>query len=386
VGRLLATGVHAVEDLDKEPLKHAEELSRQRSDTRVRAGSFARESCRSAASHTKGCCHRKWSDPPYLGRARSITSSRSGGRTFEEDAIRSTAGNCCTSSEAKICRWGGRRSHPDDLRTCELTGLTIHAEFATAGAHPRLQVLADLLDGIEHRMERGELASIVAEQVDAARRAKRCRIEAARLSTPGRVCGGTNAAWLEPAPSWGHLRNRRKCACGPDRVRQAQGAGMGVSAISARLLRAGSSALWLLQLWFRLAPSGQSTFALPAWIMREGAAGRRFRAMWTQFFRAADAPQPLDAQSVANRAGGIRLALRRAREGDQHMREPADPPSGRPNAGYLNLPAPMTNILLGSLCGYLRDNRTWIDEPVDYSRSGVAQLHIRFKANALLCR
>jgi superfamily II DNA or RNA helicase len=114
-----------------------------------------------------------------------VTSSCSGARMLEEEAIRSTAGNCCMPSEAKTCKWGGRRSHPDDVRTCELTGLTIHAEFATAGAHPRLQVLADLLDGIEHRMERGELASVVAEEVAVALRAKRCRIEAARLSPNG---------------------------------------------------------------------------------------------------------------------------------------------------------------------------------------------------------
>jgi hypothetical protein len=114
-----------------------------------------------------------------------VTSSCSGAGMLEGEAIRSTAGNCCMPSEAKTCKWGGRRSHPDDVRTCELTGLTIHAEFATAGAHPRLQVLADLLDGIEHGVEMGELASVVVEQVGAARRAKRCRIEAARLSPNG---------------------------------------------------------------------------------------------------------------------------------------------------------------------------------------------------------
>ena len=39
----------------------------------------------------------------------------------------------CAPAEAKTCMWSGRRSHPDDLRVCSLTGIPFHVEFAASG-------------------------------------------------------------------------------------------------------------------------------------------------------------------------------------------------------------------------------------------------------------
>jgi hypothetical protein len=111
-----------------------------------------------------------------------VTSSVSQGRVFKDVAIRSTGGNFCAPGEARQCLWSGRRSHPDDLRTCNLTGLPIHYEFATADGAPRLQPLAELLDGVRRTADEMPLWDKVAGQVTAALKGGKCRVEAAVLS------------------------------------------------------------------------------------------------------------------------------------------------------------------------------------------------------------
>jgi hypothetical protein len=77
-----------------------------------------------------------------------VISSVSQGRVLKDVAIHSTGGNFCAPCEARECFWSGRKSHPDDLRTCVLTGLPIYYEFTTAEGAPRLQPLAELIDGV----------------------------------------------------------------------------------------------------------------------------------------------------------------------------------------------------------------------------------------------
>jgi hypothetical protein len=111
-----------------------------------------------------------------------VTSSVSQDRVLKDVAIRSTGGNFCAPDEARQCFWSGRRSHPDDLRICNLTGLPIHHEFATANGAPRLQPLAEMLDGVRRTADEMPLWDKVAGQVMAALKGGKCRVEAAVLS------------------------------------------------------------------------------------------------------------------------------------------------------------------------------------------------------------
>ena len=77
-----------------------------------------------------------------------VTSSISGVRLMESAAIKSAAGKYCSPSEGGSCFWSGRKSHPEDLRECALTGVfRIHADFTMNGGVPRLEPLARLLEG-----------------------------------------------------------------------------------------------------------------------------------------------------------------------------------------------------------------------------------------------
>ena len=65
-----------------------------------------------------------------------VTSSLSDVRILEEVAVRLGRRKILAPVEAKSCLWSGRKFHPDDLRVCELTGLPIHFQFATASTPP----------------------------------------------------------------------------------------------------------------------------------------------------------------------------------------------------------------------------------------------------------
>jgi hypothetical protein len=111
-----------------------------------------------------------------------VTSSLTGAHILEEVAIRSATGKFCAPNEAKPCLWSGRKFHPEDLRVCELTGLPIHFEFATATNPPRLQPLVDLLNGIKRTADKSQVWDALATKVAAALGKRRCRVEAAVLS------------------------------------------------------------------------------------------------------------------------------------------------------------------------------------------------------------
>jgi len=111
-----------------------------------------------------------------------VRSSLSEARILEEVAVRSAAGKFCSPVEAKPCLWSGGKLHPDDLRVCDLTGLSIHFEFATANNHPRLQPLVDLLNGIKRTVDEPQLWDDVTTKVTAALGRGRYRVEAAVLS------------------------------------------------------------------------------------------------------------------------------------------------------------------------------------------------------------
>lgn len=111
-----------------------------------------------------------------------VESSLTGALILENVAVVSASGKYCAPIEAKTCAWSGRISHPADLRVCDLTGLTIHFEFATRDTEPRLQVLVDLLDGITRTAEDTTRWEGIAQMVSTLLRGGRCRVEAASLS------------------------------------------------------------------------------------------------------------------------------------------------------------------------------------------------------------
>jgi SNF2-related domain/Helicase conserved C-terminal domain len=111
-----------------------------------------------------------------------VTSSLSQTRILEDAAIRSSRGTHCSPTEAQTCLWSGRKSHPDDLRVCELTGLPIHFEHATGDHAPRLRPLSEMLDGMRRTTDETQLWDSVAPKVSSAVKGAKCRVEAATLS------------------------------------------------------------------------------------------------------------------------------------------------------------------------------------------------------------
>lgn len=124
-----------------------------------------------------------------------VASSISGVRVLEEVAVVSAAGNYCTPKEAKRCVWSDRRYHPDDMRVCELTGISIHFGYATDGPLTRLRPLIEMLDGARRtshaREDTGCVEALLKEKLGG-----RCRVEAAELS-PGGQCRASSATRTE---------------------------------------------------------------------------------------------------------------------------------------------------------------------------------------------
>jgi hypothetical protein len=86
-----------------------------------------------------------------------VSSDLSGARLLEEEAIKSVTGKYCVPIEAKLCMWSGRKYYPDDLRTCQITGLPIYFEYITTNGYVRLEVLSNLLNHIIRKSDKSEL-------------------------------------------------------------------------------------------------------------------------------------------------------------------------------------------------------------------------------------
>lgn len=115
-----------------------------------------------------------------------VTSSISQARILERYALQSVAGNFCAPLEGRRCMWSGRKFHPDDLRTCALTGVPMHFEYATSDARASLQPLSDLLYGLRRTADGSDLWETIAAKASAALGRGRCRLEAAQTSPDGR--------------------------------------------------------------------------------------------------------------------------------------------------------------------------------------------------------
>jgi superfamily II DNA or RNA helicase len=111
-----------------------------------------------------------------------VTSSVSGARLQHRLAIRSIAGKYCALAETKECMWSGRRSHPDDVFVCTLTGILFHVAFAAPGEKPYLQPLGDLLHGVRRTADAPNRWEDIASEASTALRGSRCRVETAHVS------------------------------------------------------------------------------------------------------------------------------------------------------------------------------------------------------------
>jgi hypothetical protein len=109
-----------------------------------------------------------------------VSSSLSGARILERVAISSVTGKFCAPLEARQCLWSGRKCHPDDLRTCELTGISMYFEYATSDS--RLEPLVKLLDGVERKSAEVDLWDNIANNASVVIGKKNCKVEVADLS------------------------------------------------------------------------------------------------------------------------------------------------------------------------------------------------------------
>ena len=126
-----------------------------------------------------------------------VSSSVSGIRALQAESIASASGKCCVPAEAKLCMWSGKKIHPDDLRTCDLTQMNAHFEFMTTNGACRLEPLLNLLNGLRRKADKQELWTRIAEDLSRIANAK-SQVEAAILSPSEQylaVCVETKS-WL----------------------------------------------------------------------------------------------------------------------------------------------------------------------------------------------
>jgi hypothetical protein len=118
-------------------------------------------------------------------------SSLSDARFLESEGVRSAYGKFCAPVEARTCQWSGEPTHPDDLRTCSLLGLSVHFRYLTPDTS-RLEVMQELLSGARRTSALSEQWAELAAIASRALKNQKCRIEAAQLSPDNRrlaLCG-----------------------------------------------------------------------------------------------------------------------------------------------------------------------------------------------------
>lgn len=114
-----------------------------------------------------------------------VTSSISNARILDGVALRSIAGKYCSPSESKESVWVEGKYHPDDIRTCRLTGLTIYYEYSINNSDLRLQPLVELLDGIKRPSDKSDLWNSLVVKLNESLKKGKQKIESAQLSPDG---------------------------------------------------------------------------------------------------------------------------------------------------------------------------------------------------------
>lgn len=114
-----------------------------------------------------------------------VSSSVSRQRILESIALRSVDGRYCSPAEAGTCTWSGRKSHPDDLLACRLTGVVAHSTYLTDRAVPCLKPLVEMLDGASRPADRMDLWNAASSRIGAQTSGGKGKIEAAVVSPTG---------------------------------------------------------------------------------------------------------------------------------------------------------------------------------------------------------
>jgi hypothetical protein len=109
-------------------------------------------------------------------------SSLSEAKVIETIAMRAVSGRICAPFESKLCVWSGRRYHPDDLKICTLTDLSVHFQFCVSRDDNNLLPLVQLLDGGQRNADETRLWEELIGKIGLILRTKRCKLEAAILS------------------------------------------------------------------------------------------------------------------------------------------------------------------------------------------------------------
>lgn len=133
-----------------------------------------------------------------------VCSNISNLRFFENEGIRSAKGHYCSPSESKLCNWNGQKYHPEDLVTCELTGLQFYYDNITTSGYKSLEPLNVLLNGIYRYTEMSEYWDDISLKASQLLGINNCKVEFAKLSPNGNCLAVT----LE-VKTWGGLKTRQ---------------------------------------------------------------------------------------------------------------------------------------------------------------------------------
>lgn len=101
---------------------------------------------------------------------------------LQTEAVRALSGNPCTPAEAIECGWSARSTHPEDVRVCGITGLKLHRHFVGSNSPFELQVLRELLDGVDRGTDADLSWSAASAALARAGLKGELRIAAARFS------------------------------------------------------------------------------------------------------------------------------------------------------------------------------------------------------------
>jgi superfamily II DNA or RNA helicase len=114
-----------------------------------------------------------------------VLSSISGTLLLESEAIRSVTGKFCAPLEARLCHWSDIACHPEDLKSCDLTGLNIHSKYATITSPVRLESLFTLLTGLNNKNNLTEKWEEISSKVAQNLEKSNCKVKSAELSPTG---------------------------------------------------------------------------------------------------------------------------------------------------------------------------------------------------------
>lgn len=117
-----------------------------------------------------------------------VSSSVSGAEFLENEGIKSITGKFCVPIEAKKCIWSGQITHPDDIRTCQITDLPVHFQYIkTKNNQTYLESLSNLLDGISHKSDEKDTWSSIVTKTTEILGNRKNEIESTELSLDGEL-------------------------------------------------------------------------------------------------------------------------------------------------------------------------------------------------------